>query len=123
MKYVNTWRIFLIWLAVGAAVVLFIALLGTAKSHDWYDAACCSERDCRPAELGEIRYGSFEGQTGWWITAVDPPQFMPELKNGFPNGRVRRSQDNDNHICLGVRGTNYGRAPFVRCLYRKPADG
>ena len=65
-----------------AASVLLLA-------HSWYDPICCSDRDCRPAQKGEIVFES-EG-----IRHVPSGQTLP-----YGHKNVRVSRDFENHVCI-----------------------
>lgn len=44
---------FLVLVALVAAAVVLLAQ--PAPAHEWYDGACCSDRDCRPVPNGTVR--------------------------------------------------------------------
>ena len=83
-----------------ALVVAYVLTSGDARSHDFYDAACCSERDCHPALEGAVRPVS----TGYLITRTR--EIIP-----YPQARV--SPDGEYHTCENPTGRTI-------CLYAPP---
>lgn len=87
------------------AVCAFASL---AWSHDWYDAICCDDQDCRPAAPGEV----VERDGGYLIRATG---------EHFPYKAARVSQDSDFHVCQFTTssGAFSQSVPVVktRCLY------
>lgn len=69
-----------------------------AKPMGWYDAACCNNKDCRPAAKGEIVFTP----DGWYIK-----QFNQTLKPD--EWAVKKSKDHRMHICE--------TATRARCIY------
>lgn len=70
-------------------IVLSVFLFAMpAKPHDWYDAACCNNRDCRPAAPGEVVFTA----NGWYVKQFD--QYMQPGEYG-----VKQSKDHRMHIC------------------------
>lgn len=70
-----------------------------AQAHSWYDGTCCSEKDCRPVKLGEVK---LQGD-GWLV--VPTGELLP-----FNDIRLKHSRDPLMHRCLYVNGN-------TRCLY------
>ena len=105
------------------AVLLLMALSQPALAihhkgmpDHWYDGDCCSQHDCRPAKLGEIRFTERGGEVGWLVTTERLTQWIPEFENGVRNRRVRVSRDEYNHLCIPE---SRGRADdlSVQCIY------
>lgn len=61
---------------------------------DWYDPACCSQRDCTPVLDSNIEF-LFDA-TG---TAV--ARYIP-TGNTFPKPQWRLSQDERYHVCISL---------------------
>ena len=81
-------------------------MLGTgvgAQAHSWYDAKCCSERDCRPVAKGEVT----RVPAGWVVRPVGT-----KIQTFFSDAdaRIHPSLDVNMHICVGQT--------TVFCLYR-----
>lgn len=74
-----------------------------ASAHSWYDAFCCSEKDCAPLADG-ASVTSVEGGFVVIMRPGDKPLF-------FPFAKVKPSQDSDWHACISPGGD-----PL--CLYR-----
>lgn len=100
-----------------ATASLLICLLSCGPkeslSHDWYDRECCSDRDCRPANPGEV----IEKDGGYWIESS-----KEHLK--YDNPKVRHtSQDNQFHLCQWQDQRQISRnyhipgSTLTRCLY------
>lgn len=75
-------------LIVLIAALAILACEGAAAAHDWYPAACCSQRDCRHLEeaKGET---VLETPKGW------------QLWDGriVPRGTAKLSPDGEFHLC------------------------
>jgi hypothetical protein len=86
-----------LWLALMAWVGMTIG----AMAHDWYDADCCSNRDCEPVPCEEMA----EGKEGvHW--------------DGMVFTTVRPSKDSKCHVCVmqwNRLGGDTGRKPL--CAY------
>lgn len=89
-----------------AAVTAMMMTTG-ADSHSWYDAKCCSDRDCRPVAKGEVS----RTPTGW---VVRPVGTSIETFFSDADARIHPSLDVNMHICVGQS--------TVFCLY-KPDPG
>jgi hypothetical protein len=86
---------------VGVAIWFWLVFnASVAFGHSWYDAECCSDRDCAPIEYAPrpLPGGSFLLNTG---EVVEP-------------GRVKWSRDEHYHLC---RSPNTGQ---IYCLYVPP---
>ena len=94
-------------LLAAAALLLPVGLfwlwfnMATVFGHSWYDAECCSDRDCAPIDYvpKPLPGGSFLLNTG---EVVEP-------------GRVKWSRDEHYHLC---RSPNTGQ---LYCLYVPPS--
>jgi hypothetical protein len=84
-------------------LLLSVPLMG----HSWYDATCCTEKDCRPVVKGEVTLT----KDGWLVKPVDRAwsQVIP-----FTSYKVKPSMDVNMHICVGLSQ--------IFCLY-KPDPG
>lgn len=84
--------------AVAFAVIMVtvVNLFFPARAHSWYDAACCSERDCHP--IPPLR----ETPAGYvWNSRI------------VPHAETKPSADNQFHECVNSSGT-------LLCLYVPP---
>jgi len=107
---------------IGACLWIMLTLLvfaiipSKANAHEWYDAACCSDRDCAPVDPSAVK-----AVEGGFLVVVEPGTH-PMLAEGqerierfveHGNPRLRQSQDNNYHVCL-----NPWR--HVLCVYIPP---
>lgn len=98
-----------LWVCI-AATWIIVAKPGAAFAHSFYDANCCSDRDCRPLEWEWVK----TTPEGYWISEPGAlaPAFVP-----FGDKRIRPSPAEDLeqrfHICT-QGGLPNGR---VLCLY------
>jgi hypothetical protein len=72
---------------------------------DWYDAACCDRRDCKPVEDNDVVFEQFEGQ---WVARYVP------TGNRFSRNQFRVSQDERYHVCIN-KSTDASM-----CFYDRP---
>jgi hypothetical protein len=84
-----------------ALTILGLLAAGPADAHDFYARECCSGRDCRPAEPGEV-----VAEPGGW-RVVPTGELVPQwATRRAPDGRIHRcTKDGDPHaltICLYV---------------------
>ena len=105
-----------------AAILILGLLAGPASAHSWYDAICCSDRDCQRIEPRNVR-ATPEG----WLVTVEPSdhpfikarttrlyRYIDSLPgaqtiDGVPEARP--SGDTEFHLCVGP---NTGA---LLCLY------
>lgn len=90
-------------------LALIAALMSApALAHDWYDAMCCSSRDCAPIPDPEWT------PDGWRVRLMpgQHPMVTEQLDAIVPFDAVRPSQDGGYHACV----VPYQR-DRVRCLY------
>jgi hypothetical protein len=80
-------------------------LVGTARAHDWYDQACCHDKDCRPVKCEDIERITTAHGSGW---------IWHRDKGGiwFPQDRLKHSLDGNCHACISEATT-----PPGICLY------
>jgi len=95
-----------------ALALLVAALLSIkVKAHEWYDPACCNDRDCAPIPMDAVRITA-EG----YLVEIGPgehPMLHGEVVFStipFNSPMVRKSQDGDYHACLTA-------ARSIRCFY------
>lgn len=74
------------------------------KIHSWYDADCCSDRDCFPVEAKHLDNGNIQFKT---------QQGFLELNLRQHHDKIRPSKDENYHICMIP---NEG-APKILCIY------
>ena len=88
-------------LHLSALLVVGTLLLTIASSfgHSWYDASCCSNRDCHPVNAEDV----IELENGSW-------KYLP-LNIVFTKDKVKPSRDGKFHVCYGPE-SHY---PF--CIY------
>lgn len=82
-------------------LILLLSLASPALCHDWYDAACCSGKDCAPIRNEFVKPVS----TGYAIT-------LGEQVFVVPYQVARPSLDERYHVCVS--------AGAIRCLYAPP---
>ena len=70
--------------------VVFALLSSSAIAHDWYETACCNDRDCAPAEAGDVTVKP-EGYAIGSLGITVP----------FDSDKIRemRAPDGQFHIC------------------------
>lgn len=91
---------------IGVALVLQLVGFRTASTHEWYEAECCSGKDCRPVPSKDVR----ENADGTWT-------YLPEGVH-FTVNQVRRSKDARVHVCYVCQLDESGRRNcWGRCLY------
>lgn len=110
------------WVFVGfiGFLLLLAALTSDAKSHEWYDSDCCSERDCAPIiEMKFLPNGFI-----WFKTAIGEATTNE-------NTKIRGTQDDKEHGCIllpVIYDENSGIPPMLSpnrnggtaiCLYLK----
>jgi len=88
---------FLAWMIAGLVIILLVmAYLGArlpAAAHSWYDASCCSNRDCEPIPPEAIN----ETAVGYEVNYFSKQGFPV---HGFmPREKARHSQDGRFHGC------------------------
>jgi hypothetical protein len=91
---------------VVAGFIAFFACLGllgvkVAMAHSWYDAACCSEKDCAPipdSDVADLGAGGF---------------YIHSRKEHIALKDTRQGKDENYHLCVN-QATN-----ARLCFYRK----
>jgi hypothetical protein len=83
-----------------------------ASGDHWYDNACCNCHDCRPVELGFMKWTP----EGWLIAHTK--ELVPHIVNNMPNKKIRRSRDSSSHWC-SYRSNPVDGKPVqkTRCIY------
>ena len=94
-------------------LILFMCVSHTSLAHEWYDRACCSERDCRPLEPSE-----YQMRNGQWFmrnALGNDCAFMPldTAKRIDGKGKVRPSKDFNMHGCFSHGGSGC----YPLCIY------
>lgn len=84
------------------AILALLALTGPAFAHSWYPFECCSEKDCFPVPVSDVRV-----VPGGWT-----------LSDGtmIEHAEARPSPDGQFHVCRRQDGTG----PLIR-MHKKPA--
>ncbi len=94
---------------IGAAIMLGMCVsVVIAKEHehginlipDWYDPACCSQRDCKPVDDKDVEFGQ-DGLGNSWA------RYKP-TGNTFYRYQFKQSQDERYHVCINpaAQGNN-----------------
>lgn len=86
-------------------LLIFIALVATGRSHahSFYSDACCTEKDCKPAEPGSVQ----RTMAGW---LVDNQYFVPDGDERIKDIPPGHEDAPRLHVCYYATGG-------VRCLY------
>jgi hypothetical protein len=86
-----------------AAFIAVCALLvvGVARAHDWYDAACCSNKDCAPIPDSDV---ADLGEGGFYIHS---------RKEHIAFKDTRQGKDDQYHLCVNQQ------TGARLCFYRK----
>lgn len=87
-------------LCVAVALAISMAL---ARGHDWYPAACCSDRDCAPISAERVR-------------AVMIGGYLIDGSIYVGSAEVQPSPDGLIHACFSSENK-------LRCLFMPPPDG
>jgi len=110
--------ILFVWGAVALCALLGVAMFmlaasKSARAHEWYDRACCSERDCYSISADEV-----EALTNgdWRVKATGDVFSGP---HGKSMNHVRFSPDGQFHRC----SWNGDRKMPSICLYVPLPDG
>lgn len=85
------------------AVFIILALASVpARGHEWYENACCSDRDCAPVADGTVtdKKGGVAIEGFGTLNYSDP--------------RLRWSRDNRDHLCISS-----GPPQKLICVYRR----
>lgn len=88
-----------------------IAILSTpASAHDWFDRDCCSDRDCRIADPGEVvvRRDGVHVQTKDGVSTV--------LSITSPKVRPTLDRENRPAVCL-MKPVVPATPPLLTCVY------
>jgi hypothetical protein len=102
--WVLVWAV-LAWIMFFTAVLLLalIAWANPLKAHAWYDAACCSDRDCKPVDDGVV------------AEKADGVHVQGHGILSRTDSRLRMSRDDRDHLCV----PSYDKTKLL-CVYRKP---
>jgi hypothetical protein len=106
-------RIANVLLKITVLLLMLAALRAPTVAHEWYDRACCSERDCyeiSPNEVEALENGD------WRVKATGDVFSGP---HGRSMSKVRFSPDGQFHRC----SWNGDRAMPSICLYVPLPDG
>jgi hypothetical protein len=75
---------------IACVALLLVTASSGAGAHSWYDAQCCSDKDCSPA------LGADVDPDGSMSIEIAPSNFI-QIPAGFPK---RPSRDFDFHVCI-----------------------
>lgn len=90
------------------ALLFFLLIVPVARAHEWYDARCCSGRDCHPVADHTVR-GSKAGYTVT-LQPGEHPLVKDKPVSGFvPYAEALVSRDRKFHACIVNRE--------LKCLY------
>ena len=93
---------------VALALLITFALARPARSHSWYDADCCSDRDCEPVSAVAFVAGDSNSVPVMVVTTnFGTKPVTPETK-------IRESKDSRMHACIYL-----GK---LICLYLPPSN-
>lgn len=103
--------------------LLFIVILAWfvswgfyAYAHDWYPASCCSETDCAPIRVENVK--PVPGGYAVFVPQDEHPQVhQTSFQTVVPYDKMRPSPDGDYHICLRPEGVAGER---VLCFFGPP---
>ncbi len=87
-------------IAVAVLCAAFLCVMKAAGAHSWYEARCCSDKDCAPIDDSDV----VERDGGYFIKSRN--EFVLEKD-------TRPGQDDQYHICINAL-TN-----TRLCFYRK----
>jgi hypothetical protein len=84
----------------GLVIAAALVMAGPAGAHHWYDADCCSDRDCAP--IAADRVSAVDGGYLVELEAGDHPMVVRPTSRWFPfdHPKLRPSQDGDWHVCV-----------------------
>lgn len=99
------------WL-VGFALIAVLLLLAQgvlpAEAHSFYSSYCCSDKDCVPAELGDVSWTP----AGYSVKSTN--EVLP-----FGDSRIQYSPPGEP----GFRVCRVPNWPKLRCLYVPEPEG
>jgi hypothetical protein len=76
-----------VFVFVGVLIVILVLYNAVAKSHSWYEPACCSGNDCKPVHDDDVvEKPDGVHVRGWGVLSRTDP-------------RIRTSRDDASHIC------------------------
>jgi hypothetical protein len=92
------------WLLALCALVLAMTwMIYPARGHSWYDTECCSGKDCKAVDTENIEHR--DGGTYVNGKLIEPR-------------KIKRSKDDQWHVCYGRAYTWPVPGFEVRCLYK-----
>lgn len=102
-------------LCLAFVVAIWFLLAPPARAHEWYDAVCCSDRDCAAVVPSSVT-ATAEGWLVYLEAGQHPMLGTKPVREVVPyaSGKVRQSGDMDFHVCLSPG------AVTLRCLYVPP---
>ena len=106
---------------VGPRRPIFVAALALSASapcahaHSWYDAACCSGRDCAPISVDAVGFDS-NGDYVVTIEAGTHPLVEQTQTWVWPRTDARMSRDGSWHGCVSLLKDAAGHQRLL-CLY------
>lgn len=99
---------------IGRTALALMLTASGAVAHSWYDATCCSARDCAPVPAASI----VAMGDGYHVTLMpgDHPLIRWPLRTVVPYGdpRINWSQDASQHACIATGPDDY---QGVLCIY------
>jgi hypothetical protein len=90
------------------ALVGVVALTRTARSHSWYDADCCSDRDCEP--VSAVTFVASDTTSVPIMVVTTSFGTKPVT----PQTKIRESKDGRMHACI--------YHDKLICLYLPPSN-
>lgn len=101
-------RFFMAMMLAWALFVGLIYAISPARSHEFYDPICCSDKDCGP-----VKATDFRPVPGGWMW-VPTGEIIP-----YNDSRVRESPDGQFHRCAH-KGPNDNDTKYSYCIYIPP---
>jgi hypothetical protein len=97
------WRI-----SLALALLIVVALSRPVGSHSWYDADCCSDRDCEP--VSAVSFVASDPKSAPVMVVTTSFGTKPVT----PETKIRESKDGRMHACI-YQGK-------LICLYLPPSN-
>jgi hypothetical protein len=109
-------------LVIAIAAILMGFMAAPAKAHEWYDYACCSDKDCRPIDPASVTYNA-RRHVFLWQSDLSGRTYTIPAGDRSPvdmQPKTRTSKDGQYHGCEeNVYHDDPQKAPVwvARCLY------
>ena len=100
---------------IGLSALLWLVWTLPVEAHEWYDATCCSGRDCAQVPVDAV---GFDAEGNYLIT-LEPgshPLVTRAQTWTFPPARARASRDGAWHACVSASADALGNRRLL-CVY------